>query len=147
MLNVGTCCLCHAPTWRWVSHPTTHAPIPLWPMPSTLFLAFQLANGNLVNAIGVCPCYDGQLGASLPDAVKAQMAASAALAVERDVGYTATDVDRAVLVGSATARERYSAWFVPPYGEHLRAWLRDFVRMEDAAAEEIMAQWRQDRLA
>ena len=151
MLNVGACTICGVPTWRAVQHPTGGelggAAIPLWPIPSTRFLVFQLGNGNLVNAIGVCPCYDGKPGAPLPDAVTVQMAKDAAQSVEHAPGYWVTDLETAVLVGIVTARERYSAWFVPPYGDHLRAWLRDFVRMEDTAAEKIMAQWREDRLA
>ena len=147
MLSVGRCTLCGTPTWRSVAHPTTGEPVPLWPKPDTRFLIYKLGNGNLVNAIGVCPCYEDVGASPLPDAVKVQMATGAAQAVERDVGYTAADVEGAILVGVTTARERYSAWFVPPYGEHLRAWLRDFVRMEDTAAERVLAQWREDRLA
>lgn len=146
-LKAGVCSVCGAQTWRGIQHPTTGTTIPLWPMPSSRYLIFRLGNGNIVNAIGVCPCYAGQPGDPLPPNAKAQMARDAAMAVERDAGYQAGDLETAALVGSATARERYAAWFIPPYGDHLKAWLKDFVRMEEAAIGRVMQQWQEDRLA
>ena len=147
MIKPGCCAHCGEETWRSAPHPRTGEPVYLWPMPTARFLIYRLANGNVVNAICVCPCCTCAPGAPMHTHARVQMAQSAAHAgPERDAGYTNADVEGATLTGSATARERYAAWFVPPFGEWLRAHLRDFHRLESAGIEAIMTTWKEDRL-
>lgn len=127
-VSPGNCIQCYRPTWKTVPHPVTGAAIILWPKRDTLFASFWTPTGKTMG-IGFCPACCPDIGGAAP---------------RLTTGGEAFEVGGAVEI--ERAHEVYEYWFSPKYGQWLRAWLSDELRLDEPARNRIVSEWEQDRL-
>ena len=131
--RAGFCDGCDAPTWHFVTHPTTGHDILLWPKPTTRFAYLLTPDGPGTDIYrDYCPACRPEVGAA-PRRIIAEI--------------DGVPIATAVCIDHLTPHTKYAHLYSGQYGAWLDRWLDDHLHVDAETHARLLAQWEADRMA